>query len=73
MACTTAPTCLAALLFASPILASEREDRQHWDWGQHRTSLAYEEAVPDMAPPVRWDHWDDPSAPVRHAELPFRG
>lgn len=66
MASRPAPTfpvaaCLV-LLLAAPAAAAE--DRRHWDWGQHHTSLAGEPARP-LAEPTPPGHWDDHGAPVR--------
>lgn len=69
---------LAAILvgLAGPALGQGEgsEDRRHWDWGQHRTSLVAEDhAEPPAAPVITHDHWDYPGAPVRFAGRAFRG
>jgi len=57
-----------AMLAAAVPRAGAWEQRLSWDWGQHRTSLAGDEAPrPIVEPPVPQEHWDDPFAPVRFA------
>jgi|GEM_PF-5269349 len=61
----------AAVVVLAVVLprAEAWEQRQTWDWGQHRTSVAGEEAPrPTVEPPTPHEYWDDPSAPVRFAE-----
>lgn len=65
-ACVIAGVALAG---AAPRAAAQGEgmERQHWDWGQHRTGLVESVAEPPPASALPQDHWDYPGAPVRFA------
>jgi hypothetical protein len=58
----TALSCLVLMLAALP--AAAMEDRRHWDWGQHHTSLTGPPPRPVPAPSSPWQYWDE-NGPVR--------
>lgn len=63
-----APFCIALTLAAAP--AGAMDERHHWDWGQHHTSLAGDPPRPLPKPPPNWHRWDEHAAPVRVATSP---
>jgi len=58
-----------AALAAGTSRAAAWEQRQSWDWGQHRTSVTGDDPPRPVVEPRRpLEHWDDPAAPSRFAQ-----
>jgi len=56
-----------AIVPLGPVMAQEWQERQAWDWGQHRTSLV---EAPLPLPAAETRHEIEDWAPSRFAEVP---